>query len=93
MAKWIDFEKIPSSKKTDTFRITAKEGGHLLGEIKWYTPWRKYSLFPAPNTLYETKCLKDIIEFIEDLMSVCKTQKESTSIVEIIRSQYEPTLR
>lgn len=83
MAKYIEFKEIPSNKKTYTYQVLSKEGAGLLGEIKWYAPWRKYSFFPAVNTLYEVKCLTDIIEFIEHLMEARKVQKEQS--VEALR--------
>ena len=77
MAEYIEFKEIPSNKKTNTYQVLSKEGAGVLGEIKWYAPWRKYSFFPATNTLYETKCLTDIIEFINKIMQDRKIQKES----------------
>ncbi len=40
-----------------------------LGYIYWYSPWRRYIYHPHPATLYDVACLKEIIEFIEGLMS------------------------
>lgn len=77
MAKYIEFKEVPSNKKTSTYQVVSKEGAGVLGEIKWYASWRKYSFFPAANTLYETKCLTDIVEFIDHLMDERKVKKEN----------------
>lgn len=61
--KWITFdEPIPSpSGKTMTWRV--KNGLVILGDVKWYGPWRKYAFFPRPLTVYEPDCLKDLAQF------------------------------
>lgn len=68
MGKWIEFKQIPFEGKTKKFGIITKETHECIGEIKWYGRWRKYSFFPEPNTVYETDCLTDIVNFIKDLM-------------------------
>jgi hypothetical protein len=47
---------------------SGKEGfeGNELGEVKFYPQWRKYSFFPASQTLFEHVCLRDIAEFCEE---------------------------
>lgn len=68
MSKWITFvllDKLDSRRLTDTWRIESKDGGFYLGEIKWYSSWRKYCFFPFPTTIFEEDCLRDIAEFCE----------------------------
>jgi hypothetical protein len=77
MSKWIDFEEGMSAGKTKIFKIVTKEGAQI-GLIKWYSPWRKYSFFPHPNTVYETQCLSDIIAFINKLMLDRKVEKQNS---------------
>ena len=36
-----------------------------LGTVSWYGGWRKYAFFPAPQTLYEQDCLRQIANFCE----------------------------
>lgn len=69
-SKWIKFieKPKPADRKTAEYMILAIQGGDVLGVIKWYGPWRKYSFFPHPNTIFETDCLKDIVSFITELM-------------------------
>jgi len=70
MTKWISITEVKPFviKKTKTFWIVTKEGNQHLGIIQWYAPWRKYSFFPKPDTVWETQCLKDVTAFIENLM-------------------------
>ena len=39
----------------------------IIGEVKFYPPFRKYSFFPEPNTVYEEQCLKDIRYLLQRL--------------------------
>lgn len=41
--------------------------GETLGRIRWFGRWRKYAFEPAPNTIFEQDCLRDIAAFCEDL--------------------------
>lgn len=66
MAKWITFNEIEGTGKTKRWAVTANEGDHTLGVVKWYGPWRGYAFFPQAGTLYERTCLRDIADFIEE---------------------------
>ncbi len=37
-----------------------------LGDISFYTPWKKW-IFSAGGSFFDTKCLKKIVEFMENL--------------------------
>lgn len=70
MAKWIKFidEKLSESGKTKIWRlVTISTFGVLLGEVRWYGPWRKYSFFPNRDLalVFEKDCLRDIADFCE----------------------------
>ena len=68
MSKWISFFLDEKKPKTEVWRIETKEGKNILGYVKWFTRWRKYSFFPETDTVYENDCLRDIADFIEYLM-------------------------
>ncbi len=38
------------------FHVTNSEHGGLVGEIKWYTPWRRYCFF---SLAYQAYCVLD----------------------------------
>ena len=65
MSKWICFVLIKEGEKTNVWYVVTSEGHKTLGEIKWFSRWRKYAFFPMAETVYENDCLKDIAEFIE----------------------------
>jgi hypothetical protein len=64
-----------STGKTFTWTVEPKDGGSTLGDVKWFSRWRKYSLYPAPRCLFEQTCLREIAEFIED-----RTREQRTGI-------------
>jgi hypothetical protein len=43
------------------------KSGNELGQIEWYSPWRQYIYSPTCPAVYSTGCLKDIVDFIEQL--------------------------
>jgi hypothetical protein len=76
-AQWIIFAKTGETESglTSIYQVRTKEEGVLLGEIRWFGMFRSYSFFPAPDTIYETRCLADISNFIENLMKLHRQSK------------------
>lgn len=35
-----------------------------LGEIKWYPAWRKFCFYPNKDTVWDNKCLVELINFL-----------------------------
>lgn len=68
MAKWIEFQECISYGKTKVFDVVSKESSFVIGQIKWYSPFRKYSFFPKDGTVYEQTCLNDIADKLKELM-------------------------
>lgn len=46
-----------------------KSRGDVIATIQWYSPWRKYALFPRKETVWEATCLKEMMAFLEQLMA------------------------
>lgn len=61
--------------KTKMF-IVFDQAGYAIAEIKWHAPWRKYCFFPYENTLWDNKCLNQIINFINVQMEKRKGEKD-----------------
>jgi len=68
MSKWIDFRLYEDTGKTKKYNVITKGEEFKLGEVKWFSRWRKYSFFPEPNTVFEKDCMLDIADFMELLM-------------------------
>lgn len=67
MAKWLKFNHSRNSKsgKTKIWEVLTTYDDSLLGIVGWFGRWRKYSFYPAPNTVFEKDCLRDIADFCE----------------------------
>lgn len=35
-----------------------------LGEIKWYPAWRKFCFYTIKDTIWDSKCLVELVNFI-----------------------------
>jgi hypothetical protein len=66
MKVWITFKlnERRVNAKTDTWGVWDIGETESLGEIRWYTPWRKYCFFPYTGTVFEQDCLNRIAEFL-----------------------------
>lgn len=69
-----DFRK-SKSKLTAVVLVKAKRSAMLLGEIKWYAPWKQYAFFPRDRTLFNSECMTDILTVIAVLMKQRKKTK------------------
>jgi hypothetical protein len=67
-SKWVEFIEMRRTGKTTVWDIVTKDGGVVLGSVKWFGRWRKYSFFPKPDTIYEATCLRDIVAFLDGEM-------------------------
>lgn len=56
------------SKKTEVVDVVSKSSGDVLGQIRWWGPWRCYTLQPEPNTIWNVGCLEQINEQIGAMM-------------------------
>lgn len=59
----------PANFKTKIFEVVTKDRTGLLGQIKWYSQWRKYVFYPTSTTLFDSECLTELAE-------VCHTKTE-----------------
>lgn len=65
-AEWIFFGYQRKSKSGKTSQWYVQDaGGRVLGEIKWYARWRRYALYPEPETVWEQNCLQTCANFCE----------------------------
>ncbi len=55
---------------TNIWEIRSVHTEVLLGQISWYSAWRRYAFFPDSGTVYDADCLREIAKFIQDQMSI-----------------------
>ena len=65
--KFLNFTELPSKGKTQIIGV-GNTSGSKLAYIKWHSGWRRYVFLPLPDTLFDAGCLKDILDFITELM-------------------------
>jgi hypothetical protein len=65
--KWIYFELIKETDKTQVWDVINKSSEEPLARIYWYYQWRQYVISPEPNTVYNDGCLDTIIKFMKRL--------------------------
>jgi hypothetical protein len=78
--EYLQFEQdleYSKSHKTQYWTVYSKRHGDMLGDIKWYGPWRQY-VFEPYNALFNTSCLNDVIAFINRLSIERKVQRAAT---------------
>ena len=65
--KYLIFQRLKyPDKKTYNIHVFNKSR-EPLGEIYWRVGFRAYVFSPKDNLDFDTKCMKDIIEYIEKL--------------------------
>lgn len=62
---FVEWDQPPITGKTKVWNIISRGSGRLLGQIRWYGPWRQYCFYPTAETLFNVGCMGDIIAFIE----------------------------
>jgi len=66
--KYIRFVEREPKPKTKVFSVESKNFDCLLGFVKWHAPWRRYCFFVEDGTFFDADCLRDIQDFINNLM-------------------------
>lgn len=77
--KWIVLSAVVNTGKTIVYNCSNKENRVLLGQVKWYGAFRKYSFFPEPNMVFESQCMRDIVSFMDQLMLERKIAKQNSN--------------
>lgn len=69
MSEYLDFYETLDTGKTKVWTIISKTRGSVLGQVKWHGPWRQYTFWPSPETIWNVGCLADVQRFINDRMA------------------------
>lgn len=56
-----EIQSKPKRRKTEIWSVIAN--GHLLGEVRWWSSWRRYTFHPVEDTVYDGECLSTISLF------------------------------
>lgn len=76
---WVEFIEYPNDgRKTKVWRVQGKgTGSPHLGVIKWFGRWRQYTFHPAPETVFNPGCLRDIAAFVEAQTQAHRTERST----------------
>ena len=72
-SEYLEFVELPNEgKKTKKFQVCSKKHFYPLGEIRFYSNWRQYCFYPYQDTVFNRTCLKDIQDFILEVIRVTR---------------------
>jgi hypothetical protein len=74
-SEYLLFEEQPRRGKTGVWNVVSQNHGNVLGEVKWFGPWRQYCFFPGRATIWNKTCLADVETFIKDQMAARRQAK------------------
>ena len=73
--KYLIFTEIPNPKKKTKRYIVKNKNNQLLGQIIFLSAWRRYTFVPQPDTVFDSVCLTDILNFLQDVQSMRKSKE------------------
>ena len=53
-------------RKTPIYHIINNSMRISIGSIKWFAPWRKYCFYPSTGTVWDNKCLQQILDLLNE---------------------------
>lgn len=59
-------ETVIKGQKTSIYNIINNKF-EMIGKIKWQGSFRKYAFFPETNTVWDNKCLLEVIDVLDDI--------------------------
>jgi hypothetical protein len=60
-------EQASKGKRTKVISVLNRNGGYILGTIKWWAPWRQYTFWPEPCMIFNRNCLNEIADYCKKL--------------------------
>lgn len=62
------WEKEERFNDQPVYRVHSLKNGDQLAMICWYKPWKKYVFTTKEGYVFDNKCLRDILEFMETVI-------------------------
>lgn len=57
--------KIVEIKRKTPIYYIFEYNTNCIGEIKWYGPWRKFCFYPETATVWDSKCLTEVLQQLD----------------------------
>ncbi len=69
-SEYVLFEYVGTSDsgKTVIYNVLEKRYSSILGQIRWFAPWRQYCFYPKTSSVYDHSCLTAIGKVLAALM-------------------------
>lgn len=58
-----DLGRVSKLAKTHIFMVQSRAYGTTVATVKWVAKWRRYALFPYPNTYFGNLHLTELVEY------------------------------
>jgi hypothetical protein len=75
--KYITFELVNIKPKTTEWFVINNKSRYLLASIGWLSTWRQYIVEFEEGTIFNDGCLRDVIEFLQELNKKQKANREN----------------
>lgn len=77
-----------AGRKTEVWDVRGVANGVLLGQVRWYAPWRRYAFMPKSETIYDAACMFELSTFCARQMELRREQRRvantcSTKTIEL----------
>lgn len=66
---------MPPERKTGVWNVYNQHSGVVLGQVRWFGRWRRYTFNPEPGTVYDGRCLQAITQFMQRQMDRRKERR------------------
>lgn len=75
MSEWIKFVEVNlrDGRKTKVWAVLTADGHSHLGDVAWFSSWRKYCFFPDQAT-FDAGCMRTVADFCELQTTAHKTR-------------------
>jgi hypothetical protein len=61
-----DLGKLTPEHKTHRFEVCSRDSSSIIGYIKWFTQWRRYTFYPI-NCMLDASCMREIADFCDQI--------------------------
>lgn len=67
VGKYLEFTELDhGDRKTKVFSVYGRGTNINLGIVKFRPQWKCYVFVPEPGTLFDVKCLNDVVSFLSE---------------------------
>jgi hypothetical protein len=69
VSKYLRFVLIADTGKTLVYNVISVNQGSILGRLLWWGSWRQYVFEPAPYTVWNKDCLRELAAYLDNLIA------------------------